>query len=76
MGFDLRRFLKRTPADGLKLYFVSRCEAAVADVGWSEPQAHLIVEVIGLLEQLNTAQSAEIWAEFERIDHVAATGNY
>ena len=67
MGFDLRRFLKRTPADSLKPYFVSRCEAAVADVDWSEPQARLMVKLIGLLEQLDTAQSAEIWAEFERI---------
>ena len=67
MGFDLRRFLKRTPADSLKPYFVSRCEAAVADVDWSEPQARLMVELIGLLEQLDAVQSAEIWAEFERI---------
>ena len=68
MGFNLKRFLRRTPPAGLRQYFDARGTGLSDQTDWETPTQ---AQLDALFDAINaTAQRDAVVADFEQVEHL------
>jgi hypothetical protein len=68
MGFNLKRFLRRTPPAGLRQYFDARDTSLSIQADWQNPTQR---QLDALFDAINaTTQRDALVADFEQVEHL------
>jgi hypothetical protein len=71
MAFNLPQFLRRTPRDSLRCYFVFRSVALAVGVDWSAAQRAFLDSLRSAVENLPDGERERVYQDFESADMLA-----
>jgi hypothetical protein len=71
MSFSLPRFLRRVPAENLRIYFAERGFEQATEIDWDEKQPELVQQIRAVIEALAEHDRQRLFGDLERVCQLA-----